>query len=309
MRTPRAEARLTWLMLLLSVVASLWLVVRAKRAPQAKIAAPSLLSVVPSGPALLVTVDVEALGEAASVELLRAGGGALLGLRELCGFEPLLGLRRVAFALPRSEPGQTPDFALIAQTALDQEPVLRCAEAVIRKRGGSPVRSALGDFRSVRDQKKPLGEVAMRSDGLFVLSGGQYFRDVVDSASGRFVADAEGRLRSEAHALLRRKLAPAQLVVTLLDGPGFPLPGVRSLGASLSVGKQLEVRGYVLCASAAACGEAQLVLEKLQADLVSEPGLASLRQTRFERHDAALEVTARLPREQLGPLMALLLAP
>lgn len=305
-----SPSRLTWLLLVLSIAASAWVVVHERHAPRAVPAPPALLSAVPTGPALLVTVDVAALGEAAAVELLRAGGGALLGLRETCGFEPLLGLRQVAFALPLAEPEQAPDFALIAQTALDPEPVLRCAEAVIRKRGGTPVRSALGDLRSVRDQKKPLGEIAIRDDGLFVLSGGKYFRDVVDAASGRFVADAPARERSQKHAAIRRKLEPAQLIVTMLDGPGLPVPpGVHSLGASLRVGKELSLRGFIGCHSVAGCGEAQFVVEKLKAELVKEPGLASLNQLKLELQGTELELTAQLPREQLGPLMAQLLAP
>lgn len=313
MPSPRAESpavgRLTWLLLLLALAASAWLVLRGKRAPHAAKPAASLLSAVPSGPALLVTADVEALGEAAAVELLRAGGGALLGLRELCGFEPLLGVRQVALALPPAEPGQAPDFALIAQTALDAEPVLRCAEAVVRKRGGTPVRSSLGAFRSVRDQKKPLGEMAIRDDGLFVLSGGKYFRDVIDAASGRALADAESRSRDQAHVAMRRQLAPFQLAVTMLDGPGFPVPGVRSLGAAVQVGAALELKGFVGCYSVAGCGEAQFVIDKLKAELVTQPGLASLAQLKLELHGTDLRVSGRLPREQLGPLLTQLLSP
>lgn len=305
-----AATRLNWVVLALAVAASAWLLFRERPAPRVeKKAVPSLLRAVPTGPSLLVTVDVEQLGEAAALELLRTGGSALLGLRELCGFEPLLGVRQVAFALPRSEPGKAPDFALIAQTVLEPTPVLRCAEAVIRKRGGTPVQSALGEFRSVRDQKKPLGEVAIRSDGVFVLSGGQYFRDAVDAASGRFVADEEGRRRGHAHAALRRELAPAQLVVTLLDSPGLSVPGVRALGASLRVGEVLELRGYVECYSAPECEGAEALLEDLRTELGSDPGLAPLRQAELDRRGSELRLRARLPREQLGPLLAQLLAP
>ncbi len=310
MTPSRAEPRLTWFVLALAVAASIGVVARSKqRAPRAATPAASLLSAVPTGPALLVTVDVEALGEAAAVELLRAGGGALLGLRELCGFEPLLGVRQVVLALPPAEAEQTPDFALIAQTALDVEPVLRCAEAVIKKRGGTPVRGNLGAFRSVRDQKKPLGEMAMRDDGLFVLSGGQYFRDVIDAASGHFVADAAAQGRSRSHAAMRARLAPYQLAVTMLDGPGFPVPGVHSLGVALHVGRDLELRGFVGCYSVAGCGEAQFVIEKLKGALVSEPGLAPLSQLKLELNGTDLSVSGRLPRQQLGPLMTQLLSP
>ena len=113
----------------------------------------------------------------------------------------------VALAMPRGEPSEAAsDFALIADTSLEPEPVLRCAEAAIRKRGGSPVRSSLGAFTSVRDQSKPLGEVAIRADGLFVLSGGKYFRDVIDSANGARREDEASRLRARVHAAVRRKL-------------------------------------------------------------------------------------------------------
>jgi hypothetical protein len=306
----RAVSRVTWAVLLLAVVASFAVLTRAKRAPHAAAPpVPSLLGAVPTGPALLVTVDVAALGEAAAVELLRAGGGALLGLREVCGFEPLLGLRQVAFALPRADPGEAPDFALIARTELAPEPVLRCAETLIRKRGGVPVRSALGELRSVRDQKKPLGEVAIRDDGLFVLSGGRYFRDVVDAANGRFVTDEEARDRGQKHAAIRSKLAGAQLLLSWLGGPGFSLPGVRGVGVSLSVGEDLELRGYVECASVADCQRVRQLLQNVQAELATEPGLAALGQGKLEERADELWLSARLPREQLGPLLAQLLAP
>src|SRR6185369_3555076 len=177
MIAPKPESagvqRLSWLLLALGLLASAWLLRRAK--PHALLATHDveLTQAVPAGPSLLVTIDVAALGSSAAQELLRAGAGSLLGLRELCGFEPLLGLRKVALAVPPSGAAASPDFALIAETTLEPEPVLRCAEAAIRKRGGVPARSQLGAFQSVRAQAKPLGEVAIRADGLFVLSGGQ----------------------------------------------------------------------------------------------------------------------------------------
>jgi hypothetical protein len=301
--------RATWLLLLVALAATGWVVLRTTRSAHAPAAAADLLSAVPTGPALLVTADVSALGEAAALDLLRAGGGALLGLRETCGFEPLLALRQLAFVVPRTEPGQSPDFALIARTTLEQEPVLRCAEAVIRKRGGKPVRSSVGKFRSVRDQQKPLGEVAIRADGLFVLSGGQYFRDVVDAASGSFVADAEARKRAALHASVRQKLATSQLVLTALPGPLLSLPGVNVFGFGLAVGKDLQLRGYVDCMSASGCGEAHNLLTHLLPEAAKEPGLSGLGNVNVEQHEAKLEVSGHLPREQLGPLVTQLLSP
>src|SRR5882724_7602172 len=117
------ERRSTWLLLLAAVAVAVWLVSHAK--PRASLA-PSgvdLLSVVPSGPELLVTADLASLDGATARDLLRAGGNALLGLQVECGFEPLLGVKRVALAVPfRANPEQgLADFALIAETSLKQE--------------------------------------------------------------------------------------------------------------------------------------------------------------------------------------------
>jgi hypothetical protein len=310
---PSRERGVSWLLLVVALAASGWVVWRSKL--QAHLPSATrrldLLSVVPQGPGLLVTADVGALSSEVALELMRAGGGALLGLREQCGFEPLLGLRRVAFATPfRSEAsGAAADFALIADTSLEPEPVLRCAEQVIQKRGGKPVRSSLGAFTSVRDQAKPIGEVAIRGDGLFVLSGGQYFRDVLDAANGASVGDEASRLRTRVHLGVRRRLEPSQLAVTLLPGPNLPLPGVQALGLGLEVSSDVKLRGFVGCSTAPECVQAQQLLERLKADVAREPGLSGLASLSFAQHDAQLIVTGRLPREQLGPLLTQLLSP
>ncbi len=309
-----SERRFSWLLLALALVASVWLVRRASQHSSQTPLAPrevDLVSVVPPGPELLVTADVAELSPAVALELLHAGGSALLGLRELCGFEPLLGLRRLAFAVPfRGADAQgAADFALIAATSLEPEPVLRCAEAVIRKRGGTAVRSHLGRFTSVRDQQKPVGEVAIRADGLFVLSGGQYFREIIDAANGAALGDEASRLRSRVHAAIRRRLAPIQLAVTVLPGAGLPLPGVQALGLGLELKSDVRLRGFVACPTAAGCGDARQLLERMKADVASEPALAGLKSLTITQRDAELELAGRLPKEQLAPLLTQLLSP
>jgi hypothetical protein len=299
--------------LLVALLASALLIQRAKqrRAAARHATAVELLGYVPAGPALLVTADLSQLGPAAAVELLAAGGAALLGLRDLCGFEPLLALRRVAFAMPyRDAQAQgAADFAFIADTSLEQEAVLRCAEAVILKRGGQPVRSRLGAFASVRDQAKPLGEVAIRADGLFVLSGGQYFRDVIDATGGVVTKDEAASIRSRVHAGIRRKLAPSQLTLTLLPGASLPLPGVQALGLGLSIERELGLRGFVGCSTATGCAEVRSLIDDMKAEVAKDAAVSGLASVRVEQHEAQLDVTGRLPREQLGPLLTQLLAP
>jgi hypothetical protein len=305
------ERYVSWLLLVLALAVSALLVHRAKPRAGAAARDVDIMSLVPLGPELLLTADVAALSPAVALELMRAGGGALLGLREVCGFEPILALRRVALAVPfrpQAAPGAS-DFALIAQTSLEPEPVLRCAEAVIRKRGGQPVRSSLGRFTSVRDQGKPLGEVAIRDDGLFVLSGGQYFRDVVDAANGASLGDEASRLRTQVHAAIRRRVAPSLLVVTLLPGASVPLPGVQALGLGLEVGPDVRLRGFIGCASAAACADARRMIEQLKGELARDTGLSGLQSLGVAEHGSELDVSGRLPREQLAPLLSQLLAP
>jgi len=308
---PAGEVLSSWLLLLAALVASVLLARRANLHPPRPVGEVDIVSAVPLGPELLVTADVAALSPSVALELLRAGGGALLGLRDLCGFEPVLALKRVAFALPprsRAAPGAS-DFAFIAQTSLEPEPVLRCAEQVIRKRGGQPARSSLGRFTSVRDQTKPLGEVAIRDDGLFVLSGGQYFRDVVDAANGAAAGDEAARLRSQLHAAVRRRLAPSLLLVSLLPGATLPFSDVKALGLGLEVGQDVRLRGFVGCASTTACGDARRLIEQLKDDVARDAGLSGLESLEVAEHGVELDVTGRLPREQLAPLLAQLLAP
>lgn len=308
-REPPSVTRLTWLLLALALAASVWLAARGKRATHEPPSTADVLGAVPAGPALLLTVDVQALGEAAALELLRAGGSALLGLRELCGFEPLLGLRQVALAVPANQAQQNPDFALIARTALDREPVLRCAEAVIRKRGGTPVRSRLGQFESVRDQQKPLGEVAIRADGLFVLSGGRYLRDVVDAAEGTFVADAPGRARAALHARARSRLKRSQLVLSALPGSPLWLPGVEVLGVGVEVRDDVRLQGFVACSSEAECAQLNALLLRVLAEASKEPGLSALAALRVLQKRDQLEISGALPRAQLGSLLGQLTSP
>lgn len=306
---PPGERRLSWALLVVAVAVS---VVLARRAKLHAVHAPTeldLIGAIPQGPELLITAEVAALSPAVALDLLRAGGGALLGLRELCGFEPLLALKRVVFAMPFRADAAPADFALIADTSLSPEPALGCAEAVIRKRGGTPVRSQLGRFTSVRDQGKPLGEVAIRGDGLFVLSGGQYFRDVIDAANGAVLGDDGARLRTRLHRGMRRRLAPSQLIATWLPGAGLPLPGVRALGLGLEVQSDVRLRGFVGCASTAACGDARQLLERVKSDIARDSGVAGLDSLQVEQHEVELDVSGRLPPEQLGPLLTQLLSP
>lgn len=305
------ERWLVWVLLLLAVAGSAWLIRREppKRPPAVTAVSADPLRFVPAGAELVVTVDVEVLAKVAASDLLRAGGARFLGLDKDCGFEPLLEMRRLAFAVPARAPEEGSDFALIAETSLGVEPVLRCAETLIAKRGGRPVRSELGRFRAVRDQAKPGGELAIRPDGVFVLSGGGYFRDVLDAINGSAAPDEAARLRAAVHAGLRRKLGPAEVVVTLLPGRLMPLPDVQALALALRVKQRVEISGFVGCSKPETCSAARSLIERIKTDLAAEPELGGLGSLAVERGEAGLELSAQLPRQALVPVLQQLLAP
>jgi hypothetical protein len=295
-------------LLVVGIVLAVWLSGRARqprRGVEQRVAATDPLLLVPAGPRLLISADVASLMKVAASDLARLGGDKLLGLGQTCGFEPMLSLRRAVFAMPFGGG----DFAVIADTSIEQERGLKCAELVIQKRGGSAGRAKLGAFTSVRDLSKPLGEVAMRADGLFVLSGGQYFRDVMDAASGTVKADEAAKLRTQLHHSVRDKLGEAELELTLLPEASSVLRGVVAVGLALRIQSDITLRGLVACASPEACGQARGVIENTKTELAKEPGLSGLASLRVIEQGDRLELSAHLPREQLGPLLAQLVTP
>lgn len=302
---------------MLLVVTLVLAVVVAKRARHAEPAAPERsrtdpMTLVPAGPRLLISADVASLMKVAANDLARLGGDKLLGLRDTCGFEPLLALERVVFAMPFADApgaGRGSDFAFIAETSIEPQQGLSCAERVIKKHGGSPARASLGAFTSVRDLNKPLGEMALRPDGLFVLSGGQYFRDVMDAAVGTVKLDAAAELRSQLHRSIRDKLGPAPLKLTLLPEASSVLQGVLALGLGLDLGHDIDLRGLVACASEPACGKAREVIEDAKYQLSKDPQLSGLSTLKVEQRGDRLELAGRLPRPQLGPLLTQLVTP
>lgn len=299
----------SWVLLAVVLGLAVFVAGRMRQKPAVAQPAPTdPLLLVPAGPRLLISADVKSLTKVAAADLARLGGDKLLGLRETCGFEPLLALERAVFAMPFVEAGASSDFAFIAATSIDAKRGLKCAEQVIQKRGGSPGRTQLGQFTSVRDLSKPMGEVAFRNDGTFVLSGAQYFRDVMDAAAGSVKLDDAAKLRTRLHRSLRDKLGAAQLMLTLLPEASSVLRGVLALGLGIEIGTDLAVRGVVVCASAEACSKARDVIDGAKGEMAKEPNLSGLATLKVVQSQDRLELSGRLPRQQLGPLLAQLLS-
>ena len=196
--------------------------------------------------------------------------------------------------MPAQGDARASDFALIAETDLNSDQILDCAEQVLRQRGGEPQRSRVGEFTTVRDRRRPGGEVAARRDGVFVFSGGLYFREVMDAGSGapRAAVDSATRAREERHRDLQKGLgnAPLQMTYVVDDVSESALPGVLALGATLRVGDPSRFAGRFECLQEAACAE----LTQLGRAL---PGFELTQRGRTVTFSAAV------PRAELVPLL------
>jgi hypothetical protein len=183
------------------------------------------LSLIPRGSAFVLTADLP--------ELVRAPVGKLLALRlghfgdagdltTLCGFDPLTRLDQLALAVPSATLGaqdHPEDFGIVASGRFSAAEIMRCASGAITAHQGEAVQSKLGSFSSVRDHKHSGGEVAAK-DGLLLVSGGNYFRELLDAAEGN-TPQAPPDARDARHTELRRALGAAPLVASWVLGEGW----------------------------------------------------------------------------------------
>lgn len=220
--------RLNWFVLAACLVAAavaLFFGARTERAERpAALASP--LAVIPPGPALVVTLEPKRLSQASAGDALVRGGASLFGMGGAeCELSTLLSAELIALAVAgQSEPpGSEVGLALIASGDFEPERVSSCAEQAITRRQGRPVRTRIGSFVTVRDQKSSSGEIAIRRGGPLVLSGGPYLRNILDLAEGGAPEESDFlRARDALHRTLRYGFGKnAPLIATLTLPPGW----------------------------------------------------------------------------------------
>ncbi len=218
---------------------------------------------VPAGTTLLVTIDLEALRASPLAAPYLAGERSIEGIgtiREACGFDPLGMVREIALAVPEAYGA---DFGIAAVGTFADKPVLDCATKVIGARGGRPVSSTLGSFRTVRDVDAPTtGEIAVRPGGPLLFGGGAYLRAMVDAVDGTLPSlgsqPAHGDLRKEltgfetiqATLVLSKKQREgiAQELATVQASAPAAIGAVSAVAAGISlVGDAAKVKIIVLC--------------------------------------------------------------
>jgi hypothetical protein len=293
----------------------------------------SPLSIIPPGSAFVLSVDVTQL-EHAPLGIVLAQRLGQLGsgtgdLTSLCGFDPLAALDQVALAVPSAGGAASEhadDFGVVATGRFSAAQITRCASAAISRRGGDPVSSELGTFSSVRDRKTDGGEVAARDGGPLIVSGGRYFRDLLDAAEGNVAKREHQDPKDAEHAQLRRTLGPGTIVATWLLPNGWferfagedsarlsPLRALKTLGARLDVSQELRFSFLFECSDAASANEIEQLIEQLRASLGAlalEPTLSGVARRIVVQPEAArLRLNLTLDEGELEAVLDAVLGP
>ena len=301
----------------------------------------SPVSIIPPGSAFLLSADLH--------ELTRSPLGAFIAERlgrsagsgkfvQLCGFDPLARLSQLALAIPSANLAareHPEDFGIVASGQFSAQDITRCANAAIAARSGEAIRTKLGSFESVRDRQASSGEIAAR-DGLVVVSGGSYFRELLDSAEsgsaknkGSSAADKnspdEQSVRDPRHAELRRALGPGALLATWLLGDGWfqriagddtnprlsPLSALRTIGARLNVAQTAQLSVLLECEGSEGATRISSLLSELRSSLDAlplNPALAGLAaRIAVSQTGARLKLQLELNQAELSPVLDALL--
>ncbi|HEV8548558.1 MAG TPA: hypothetical protein VGQ57_06010 [Polyangiaceae bacterium] len=325
----RAKARrhaLYWVVAALALVLAAFAVLRrglsATSNGASAVADP--LSLVPPGPAFVLTVDVmrlraspfgaELLGKGLERLNPRGAEGAVRSCQSLLG-----GLERLAVSMPAGDAANAPaaaSFGVVGAGHFSKTAVLDCARATAGGRDAVP--TTIGSFDTLRVPEKS-GELAAR-DGLFVVSDGDYFRALLDRAEGHpGRASAGSAARDGLHAELRRVIGQsAPIVATLTLEPGWlsrmagdpeadrsPLAALRAAALRANVTRELELSGMLATTSDDDAARVERFFTNLKSDLgplATTGALGLLSKVALVRHGSELDFSGKLSLADLETL-------
>lgn len=285
------------------------------------------LSVVPAGPAFVLTVDVARLRATAlgrdliGKELARLATAKDRPAGDRCESALSADVDRLAVAVPANDPQAATvaaaTFGVIAAGRFHKDPALRCAAGSSGNLDAT-VRSTIGSFETRRDPKTTR-EVAAR-EGLLVQSDGAYFRALLDRAEQRQLKTTEAEdTRDRLHAELRRVVGQnAPILASLVLPPGWlaqllgdpeaeasPLADIRAAALRVEVADDFTIAGTIRCDRDDACARLEHFLSTLKADLgaVNAGGaLSLLGKLSLTRRGAALDFSGTFGAADLDQL-------
>lgn len=222
--------RPAWVLVPLAlVVGGAATLLRARKAPISFDA----VRAIPSGAAVVVTVDLSRLRGGPLAELVRSPRGDL----GACGVDPLARGTTLAVGMP----GEGDEFGVAVAGPFDARELAACASAAIQGRKGWPTTRREQGFEVVADATaRGAGVVAVRDGGPLLFGGAAYVRRMIDAATSPPAA------LDPRHAALRVEIdAAAPVVGTLVRGEADE--GLRGLAVSAAVGERVEVRAFARC--------------------------------------------------------------
>ena len=288
------------------------------------------LSIIPPGSAFVLTADLRKLEQASlgaflAQRLGHAGGAGKFAT--LCGFDPVARLDQLAFSVPSAglDAQEHPeDFGIVASGRFTAAEIMRCAKAATAEHGGETVQTKLGSFSTARDRKTS-GEVAARDGGPLIVSGGGYFRELLDAADGH--APKRDDARDARHVELRRSLGPGPIVATWVLGEGWfervsggetnprlsPLSALEAVGARVDVASDIRLLVLLECADSEGAAKIASLLGELRSSLDAlplDPALTGMaKRVTVSQTGARLKLSLGLGQSELSPLLDLLLGP
>jgi len=285
------------------------------------------LDAVPAGAIVVAVADLEAIRKSPIGAKLLAGDRDIPGLgkvRDVCGIDPMDRVREVAIVVPAG--GDEGDFGLVASGDVPDEALLACASKVIEARGGRPIVTSVGSFRTVRDATMVLSgaEIAVKKGGPILLGAGAYLRAMIDAADGRVPS-----IRSSvAHARLTEQVRGATLRATIVLTPKqredlaqnlADQGGPRSAGAivagalGVAVGPTVAIHGVIACADVASCAEVATLLQKTRdrraADVATRiVGFSHILEAiQIQAEGETIQISVELPVDEAATLLERLL--
>lgn len=270
--------------------------------------ASAALDAIPAGALLVATADLAALRTSPVGGRFLREGREIPGMgkvRDVCGFDPVDVLSEVAVAIPVG--GEEGDFGVVGAGTIDDEAVLSCAAKVIEARGGKPVVTSIGSFRTVRDVDLPSsgGEIAVRKGGPLLLGAGAYLRAMIDTADGRTPSVRS----SVAHTQLAEQVGQGAIVASLVltpeqrrtiaeelrqgGGDRGAVGGLEAAAVAMRLGANLTFRAALACDDPAAARGLAEVLDRARAERAADA------PTRMVGLGGVLDRLQIVPREEL----------
>ncbi len=252
-----------------------------------------VLAAMPRDAWLVVTVDVAALRQSPVAAPLVKSMTSVPGLGSLadaCGFDPLARLTELAVCSP--EGGERGDFGLAFAGDLGKDELARCADKVIRARGGQPSTSQQAAFTVLEDAADATHtRVAYRDGGPFLVGRGAWLDAMMAAAGskdpgpgGAHVALREGLSGETRPTVLLTALLPAAMRERLKGEVTDPAQeheyasvlSVDQAGLAITTGPSgstTRLAAQLHCETGDACAEVQRLIDKKRMALSRDFGV------------------------------------